>query len=316
MRRLYIFFLMLVISITSVSCSSEKPLEKEPEENENKASQYTARYTPIKPNTENDPAKNDGLNAKTNSGPISVLPWEDDIDFQESLVKNNTPILMGAFRTILLDPLPGEEYNVHLAARTLSGTVIQPGETFSQNQRIGPYTKARGYQEGPTYVGGKVTTTEGGGVCKIASTLYNVAILSDLQIVERHNHGMPVPYVPYGQDATVAYGAKDIRFKNNTDSPILIWSVGIDNTLYIGFYGSKKSPKVEWHHETLYITEAPKIYNTNPELPQGTEKMVVEGMDGGAVESWVTILREDGTEEKKQLGKSIYKPMPYVYEKN
>ena len=37
---------------------------------------------------------------------------------------------------------------------------------------------------------------------------YNVAVLSNLKIIERHNHSMPVPYVPYGQDATVAYGSK------------------------------------------------------------------------------------------------------------
>ncbi len=315
-KNIYIFFLIILISITSISCSSENISDIDNTENENIGSQHTVRYTPSKGTSTNDTNKDIKLSAKTNSGPVSVLPWEDDLNFQEALSKYNTPVLMGGFRTILLDPLPGEEYNVHLAAKSLSGKVIKPGEIFSQNQSIGPYTEPNGYKEGPTYVGGKVTTTVGGGVCKIASTLYNVAILSNLEIVERHNHGMPVPYVPYGQDATVAYGAKDIRFRNNTDSSILIWSMGIDNTLYIAFYGNKKPPEIRWNHETLYINEAPKTYNINPDLPKGTEKIVSEGMDGGAIESWITIIKEDGTEEKKHLGKSIYKPMPHIFEKN
>jgi hypothetical protein len=110
---------------------------------------------------------------------------------------------------VLKDPLPGEESNVHLAAKILSGAIVNPGEIFSQNERIGPYSESRGFQKGPTYNGSKLSTTIGGGVCKIASTLYNAAILSNLPIVERHPHGMPVPYVPYGQDATVSYGKID-----------------------------------------------------------------------------------------------------------
>ena len=55
---------------------------------------------------------------------------------------------------------------------------------------------------------------------------------SNLEIIERHNHSMPVAYVPYGQDATVAYGIKDFKFKQHP-FPILIWAEGIGNRLCI-----------------------------------------------------------------------------------
>ncbi len=55
---------------------------------------------------------------------------------------------MAAFCSVLINPLPGEEYNVQLAAKSLSGKVVQPGEVFSQNQSIGPYTEDRGYRKG------------------------------------------------------------------------------------------------------------------------------------------------------------------------
>ena len=99
--------------------------------------------------------------------------------------------------------------------------------------------------------------TEGGGVCKIATTLYNLAVLSNLEVIERHNHSMPVNYVPYGQDATVAYGVKDLRFKNTTENSILIWAEMIGNRLYMGFYGSEKPPKVIWNHEVSNVTTPP-----------------------------------------------------------
>lgn len=250
------------------------------------------------------------------SGPIRNLPWDENEFFLNSLRQNNTPILMAAYRTVLKDPLPGEEYNVHLAAGMLSGTIINPGEVFSQNRLLGPYTKEKGYREGPTYIGSQLTTTIGGGVCKISSTLYNVAILSNLEIVQRYNHSMPVPYVPYGQDATVAYGVKDFKIRNNTDFPIMIWAEGIGEILYIAFYGSQEPPEVKWHHEFLATQKAPYIYKINPALAEGEEKILLEGMDGATVRSWVTIHNSDGSFITKQLGISSYLPMPHIIERN
>lgn len=252
----------------------------------------------------------------TASGETTVVPWEHDDKFKSAQEKNDAFKLLAAYRTVLRDPLPGEEYNVHLAARLLAGTVVKPGEVFSQNLRIGPYTESRGFQKGPTYNGSQLTTTVGGGVCKIASALYNVTILSNLPVIERHSHSMPVPYVPYGQDATVMYGAKDFKFKNGYSFPILIWAQGVDNILYIGFYGKIKPSKVQWHHETLKVDQAPKVYKRNTNLPIGKEKLVHEGMDGTVVKSWVTIESSDGTTTVRELGKSYYSPMPHIFEKN
>lgn len=249
------------------------------------------------------------------SGPVSKLPWENLRRFREIQLQTDTQVLMAGYRTVLKDPLPGEEENVRLAAQLLSGTVIPPGGVFSQNQTIGPYTEERGFQKGPTYVGTWLTTTTGGGVCKIASTLYNVSILCNLPVIERHSHSMPVPYVPYGQDATVSYGTKDFRFQNNLDHPLLIWAEGVGNTLYIAFYGRESPPRVEWHHQVLKQVKAARIYRYNDNLEPGTEKTVLEGMDGGIIQSWVTVYDSQG-QQTKMLSKSYYSPMPTIIEKS
>lgn len=254
-------------------------------------------------------------NIHVDSGAVEKVPWEKNRGVQNILRKHNTPMLMAAYRTVLPDPLPGEEYNVHLAARLLAGTMVLPGQVFSQNQTLGPYNAWKGFKQGPTYVGSQLTTTTGGGVCKVASTLYNVVILCNLPVVERHAHSMPVPYVPYGQDATVSYGMKDFRFQNNTPFPILIWAQGVNNQLYIGFYGCKPPPRITWHHRVIQIRKAENVYRYNHGLSPGAEKVVLQGMDGALVRSWVSINLDNGTTLTRQLGNSNYFPMPTVIER-
>lgn len=246
---------------------------------------------------------------------ISVFPWDNDPQFTNALHQNGEPVLMVGFCTVLRHPLPGEENNVHLGARMLAGTVIKPGQIFSQNQAIGPYNQSRGFGIGPVYIANRVSRTVGGGVCKIASTLYNIAILSDLRIIERHAHSMPVPYVPYGQDATVAYGVRDFKFQNTTSSPIMIWAQGVENRLYIGFYGVKEASEVKWHHEVLKTIKTYKTYRTNSSLPENMERTVIPGMDGAIIKSWVTVTYPDGTTKTKNLGRSYYNCLPYLIEK-
>lgn len=252
--------------------------------------------------------------ATLKSGPETELPWSSEQSFLDRSAETGADVLLGAYRTVLKDPLPGEEYNVHLAAGMLAGRTVGPGEVFSQNGSIGPYTSDRGFRKGPTYIGTTLTTTIGGGVCKIASTLYNVTVLSNLEIVERHAHSMPVPYVPYGQDATVAFGGKDFKFRNNTSSTLLIWARGIDNVLYIAFYGAAPPPLVEWEHEVLETRKAARSYKINPTLEENAENILLEGMDGALVKSWVHITDGSGT-RIKYMGVSDYRPMPWLIEK-
>jgi vancomycin resistance protein YoaR len=258
--------------------------------------------------------RGEGIDAEMASGPERNMPWINDSEFIEAVARNKTYVMLGGYKTVLKDPLPGEEYNVHLAADMLAGIVVKPGAVFSQNDAIGPYIESRGFRKGPTYIGTMVTTTVGGGVCKIASTLYNVAVLSGVKITERHNHTMPVPYVPYGQDATVSYGNKDFKFMNTTDSDILIWAKGVDNVLYMAFYGSRPAPAVEWVHEVLETTKAPVVYRINTSLAEDEKRLLMEGMDGAVVKSWIRI-GEGNEAEMKYMGLSRYQPMPHLIEK-
>lgn len=252
----------------------------------------------------------------TVSGEVNNMPWKNDKDFLKAKEENNTPTLMAGFCAVLKNPLPGEEYNVGLACKKIKGQIIKSSDIFSQNMAIGPYTKLRGFKEGASYIGGNIIMTEGGGVCKIATTLYNLVVLSNLDVVERHNHSMPINYVPYGQDATVAYGVKDFKFKNTTENTILIWSEMVGNRLYMGFYASEKPPKVTWNHEITNVVKPSVKYIKNENLNSGEMKTILDGMDGATVNSTITIFYSDEHYIIKNMGLSHYSPLPRIIETN
>jgi vancomycin resistance protein YoaR len=112
--------------------------------------------------------------------------------------------------------------NMRLVVKAINGKVIQPGQTFSLNSATGKRNAARGYKQSIVFRGTQQVYGYGGGTCQVVSTLFNAALLSNMTITERHNHTLPVTYIPKGRDAAVNSGSKDFRFKNNLGVPVKI----------------------------------------------------------------------------------------------
>lgn len=125
---------------------------------------------------------------------------------------------------------PEDRSNVHNALVALSvvnNYVVQPGEIFSLNETTGLRDMpSKGYIMAYAFSGNRVIPAMGGGVCRVSSLLYQAALDSGLEIVERHPHSMPVQYAPAGRDATVWYGVLDFKFKNNRGYPLIIKTEG------------------------------------------------------------------------------------------
>ena len=61
------------------------------------------------------------------------------------------------------------------------------------------------------------------GNCQVSTTLFNaVRNLEGIEIIERHNHSNKVQYANTGDDAAVAHGSYDFKFKNNNNFDIII----------------------------------------------------------------------------------------------
>lgn len=268
-------------------------------------------------NTANKPLAVPAATKGTVSGPIKgPLPWDQDERFKALKSKYDTRYLMAAYRASLPDPILFERHNIDRAAHLVSGTIVQPGQVFSQNQTAGPYSTKRGFKPGPSYSGSRILPAVGGGVCKIASLLYNVSILSNVEIVERHPHSMTVPYVPPGQDATVTYGINDFKFRNTTKGPLMIWADSVGDTVYMAFYGQELPPKVTWQHQESNHSKAWSEVRYNNSIPPGTRKVAMEGHDGLTVHTWITIESSDGKKVRRDLGQSYYRSGPKIVEVN
>ena len=110
--------------------------------------------------------------------------------------------------------------NVALAAQSINGIVLAPGQQFDYNEALGERTTERGYKAAGAYSGGQVVQEVGGGICQVSSMVYYAALLSNLQIDTRTCHYFPVSYVNPGMDATVSWGGPEFRFRNDTGYPL------------------------------------------------------------------------------------------------
>ena len=120
---------------------------------------------------------------------------------------------------------PYAEYrNINLgrAAELIDGTVLKPGETFSLNDTTGERTAENGFTEGFIISNGVFREDFGGGVSQIATTAFNAAFFAGLEDVEHKPHSFYIDRYPVGREATVAWGAIDLRFRNDTDHGVLI----------------------------------------------------------------------------------------------
>ncbi|MGN0150490.1 MAG: VanW family protein, partial [Clostridia bacterium] len=154
--------------------------------------------------------------------------------------------------------------NVARAASLINGKVLAPGEVFSFNSTVGKRTVANGFSTAPEYVNGKTVDGIGGGTCQVSSTLYNAVLYSDLDIVSRTNHMFTVSYVPNGQDATVADGGPDFKFKNNTDYPIKISAYTGGGKITVSIIGTDWEPKreVKINNSTSYSSNGDTLVRT------------------------------------------------------
>ncbi|GAB2876689.1 VanW family protein [Nocardioides pacificus] len=120
---------------------------------------------------------------------------------------------------------PYAEYrntNIGRAAEIIDGTVLEPGEVFSMNDIVGERTRENGFTEGFIISNGIFKEDLGGGVSQMATTLFNAMFFAGLKDVEHKPHSFYIDRYPVGREATVAWGAVDLRFENDTDYGVLV----------------------------------------------------------------------------------------------
>ena len=134
---------------------------------------------------------------------------------------------------------PPRTNNIRLAARTLNGILVRPGELFSLNDALGRRTPGKGYQQAPVIDGGRLTKDYGGGVSQVSTTLFNAVFFAGLDTVSHKPHSFYISRYPEGREATVSFPTVDQTFRNDSGHGILISTSVAERTITVSFYGTK-----------------------------------------------------------------------------
>ncbi len=205
--------------------------------------------------------------------------------------------------------------NLVIACQKLNGKVIMPGETFSYNATLGPRTYAAGYRNGKIYENGQVVDGLGGGICQISSTLYNVALMSDMEIVERRNHQFVTSYVSEGRDATVVYGATDFKFKNTRTYPVRLVASAKGGVATVSVYGIKEADReYTYSFRTEPISTIPYTtkYIEDSSLSAGQEVVTQKGANGLVCKTYMTKMLNGKIVSTKLLSTDTYSAMQKI----
>lgn len=221
--------------------------------------------------------------------------------------------LLAAYSTSFDPAARARSHNIRLAARALDAAVVLPGREFSLDARIGPRLAQNGYREAPVILNDRVVPGPGGGVCQVATTLYNAVLYAGLEITERHPHSLPVDYVPIGRDATLASPTIDFRFVNNTGQAIMI-AAGVEgNRLTVSIFGTQPYPSRTVRLEVEREVVAPEVrLVADPSLPPGAREVRVRGREGYRVRVY-RLWEEEGRLVRRELvSDDLYKPVATV----
>lgn len=212
--------------------------------------------------------------------------------------------VLGTFSTDFSSSGSARSTNLSVGAGKINGHVLMPGETLSGYECLQPFTAANGYRAAAAYENGQVVDSIGGGVCQIATTLYNAALLAELTITQRQNHSMCVGYVKPSQDAAIAGTYKDIKVTNPYETPIYVEGYTKGRTLVFTIYGKETRPanrKIQFLSETLSVIDpgAPREV-PNAALAPGSRKQVQSAHRGIRSRLW-KVVTVDGVEQERIL---------------
>ena len=129
--------------------------------------------------------------------------------------------------------------NINLMSDAVRGAIIQPGETFSLNKFVGERTPEKGYLKAAGIWKGAHVNQYGGGVSQLTTTLFNAAFFAGMDITDYKMHSEYFTRYPFGREATLSWTSPDLKIKNISTKPIMIWTYYSGTQVTVEMYGTK-----------------------------------------------------------------------------
>lgn len=253
------------------------------------------------------------LSAMVAQKPTFELPMQAaEARITKELV-DSIQVVVSSFSTTFSAGNRNRTHNIKLAADAISGVILMPGEEFSYNGTVGRRTAKSGYKLAGVYANGRHEVDIGGGICQVSTTLFNAVALADLEITNRLNHSMPVPYVSVGRDATVDYDRIDFKFRNSFDQPIAVSSEVIGGKITFYVLGTRKldyEVRLETTGHSSWGTTVK--YVSDPSLGAGKTRVIEKGSSGRKCTTWRVAERDGEVLRREQMFESIYRASPRI----
>jgi vancomycin resistance protein YoaR len=197
--------------------------------------------------------------------------------------------------------VPYRVQNIGRAAGLINGSVVRPGETWSLNGTVGERTVANGFTEGYIIKNGQFSKELGGGTSQLATTTFNAIFFAGLADVEHHPHSLYISRYPAGREATVAWGAKDLRFRNDSGSGVLIQATHSAGQITVSFWGTKKYDEIRSVSSDRFNRRQPQtVYSSDP-------KCEAQAPAAGFDIDVYRVFINDGREVKRERFRTVYK---------
>lgn len=149
--------------------------------------------------------------------------------------------------------------NIQRMADIVRGAVIEPGDTFSLNSYVGERTTAKGFVPAGVIYDGVFDEDVGGGVSQFATTLFNASFFGGLDFVEYQPHSIYIDRYPFGREATVNWPTVDLRIRNPSDFPVLIWTEYTPTTITVKLFGTATVSGAQTDQTTEPLNECTKV---------------------------------------------------------
>ncbi len=159
--------------------------------------------------------------------------------------------------------------NLRVGAERVNGTVVMPGEEFNLDAILAPITTANGYHSSGVVESGVTTTAVGGGLSQIATMAYNAGFLGGMEIVEHKPHSRWFDRYPQGRESTYWEGQINVRWKNDTDAPVIVEMWLADSKVHTRLWGSD-------YYDVETSTSEPYNHTASPTIRSSGEDCVPE----------------------------------------
>ncbi|MGB9886873.1 MAG: VanW family protein [Moorellales bacterium] len=221
--------------------------------------------------------------------------------------------LLAEYATRIPPGQPERVHNLRLAAQALNGYCLLPRAELSFNQVVGPRLEKAGYRPAPVLTPAGWERDWGGGVCQVATTLYNAALLAGLAVRERHPHSLRVDYADPGLDAAVVFGYKDLRVFNPSPHALHLRVELRGEYLRISVWGPWQAKhRVQVKVEVWQTCPPPEECRRDPSLAPG-QRLVLQPGEKGV---WVRVRRrlewDRGSCREEIISEDYYPPKPRV----